>query len=89
MPLDVCIKLPQWIYTPFKVSLIGFVTRKELGTFGHKKHLVVQEVTKITGKNRNVRILDVAAGTGICGELVSPAIPPWFCQQGARSSGSI
>ena len=44
---------------------------KELGTFGHKKHLVVQEVTKITGNKRNVKILDVAAGTGICGELVS------------------
>ena len=31
----------------------------------------MQEVTKITGNKRNVKILDVAAGTGICGELVS------------------
>ena len=39
--------------------------------FGHKKDLAIKETIKIVGDKRDVKILDVAAGTGICGEMVS------------------
>ncbi len=53
-----------------KSSDVPFRTPQEVETYGHKKHLVVDEVWRVVGDRSDVAILDVASGTGIMGVMV-------------------
>ena len=67
--MDVDIKNKRLEYIPLWLCLQAFVTSEH-----HKKHLAAEELESLLQDKKDALILDLAAGTGIVGQLVSRII---------------